>query len=183
MERTRVIEELTKLYVKDIEGCNDVLDSLGYYEQIENFRPPKKLFPWQKREEVNPFESIPLCWQGPFSYGGAMTWVMIAGFCVLDNQLYAEIYNYHSGPPDYMCINIDVVPDAVLYSALLLLQDERNINLAKCRNDLIQWLSELPHSRKESVDFLIARGLSKEDALQILTNLDVYKKINTSKML
>lgn len=171
MERAKIIEELTKLYVKDIEGCNDVLDSLGYYEQIENYRPPKKLFPWQKREEANPFESIPLCWQGPFSFGGAITWVMIAGFCILDSQLYAEIYNYHSGPPDYMSINIDVVPDSVLYSALILLQDERNVKLAKCRNDLIQWLSELPHSKQESVDFLTVRGLSKEEALRIVTNM------------
>lgn len=154
-----------------MEGCNDVLDSFGYYEQIDNYRPPKKMFPWQKKEEANPFESIPLCWQGPFAFGGAMTWVMIAGFGILDSQLYAEIYNYHSGPPDYMNISIDVVPDAVLYSALNLLQDERNVNLAKSRNDLIQWLSELPHSKKESVYFLTARGLSKEDALRIVTNL------------
>lgn len=104
-----------------------------------------------------------------------MTWVMIAGFGILENQLYAEIYNYHSGPPDYMYINIDSVPDVVLYSALILLQDERNIHLAKCRKDLIQWLSELPHSKKESVGFLARRGLSQEDALQIVTNLgEIY---------
>lgn len=100
-----------------------------------------------------------------------MTWVMIAGFGILENQLNAEIYNYHSGPPDYMYINIDSVPDVVLSSALILLKDERNIHLAKCRNDLIQWLSELPHSKKESVDFLIGRGLSKEDAIQMMENL------------
>ena len=171
MERTKIIEELTKLYINDSEGCNDVLDSLGYYEKIENYQPSKRLFPWKKQEDGEPFESIPLCWKGPFSFGGAMTWLMIAGFSILDGQLYAEIYNYHSGPPDYMGINIDVVPDKVLYSALSFLHDERIIKLAQCRNELIQWLSELPHSKKESVGFLVERGLSQEDALQIVTNL------------
>lgn len=174
MDRINIIDELTNLYIKDAESCNDILDSLGYYEQLENYRPSKKLFPWEKKENANPFESIPLCWQGPFSFGGTMTWVMIAGFGILENQLYAEIYNYHSGPPDYMYINIDSVPDVVLSSALILLQDERNIHLAKCRKDLIQWLSELPHSKKESVDFLIGRGLSKEDAIQIVENLSEF---------
>lgn len=171
MDRINIIDELTNLYIKDAESCNDVLDSLGYYEQLDNYLPSKKLFPWKKKENANPFESIPLCWQGPFSFGGTMTWVMIAGFDILENQLYAEIYNYHSGPPDYMYINIDSVPDVVLSSALILMQDERNIHLAKCRKNLIQWLSELPHSKKESVGFLARRGLSQEDALQIVTNL------------
>lgn len=50
MDRRAIIDELTNLYIKDAEGCNDVLDSLCYYEQIENYRPPKKMFPWQKRK-------------------------------------------------------------------------------------------------------------------------------------
>lgn len=165
MDRDKIIEELTQLYVKDTEGCNDILDSLGYYELIEKWSHKNR------RQAESPFETIPLCWQGPFSFDGSVTWVMIAEFGIIDNQLYAEIYNYHSGSPDYMGIKIDVVPDTVLYSTLNLLQDERNINLAKCRNDLIQWLSELPHSKKESVDFLTDRGLPKEDARQIVTNL------------
>ena len=50
MDRINIIDELTNLYIKYAESCNDVLDSLGYYEQLENYRPSKKLFPWKKRK-------------------------------------------------------------------------------------------------------------------------------------
>ncbi len=118
IDREIIVEEITNLYKTSKEKCDKILDDAGYYEQIVNYRPPRKWFDFKKRIEENPFKSIPLCWQGPFSYGSATTWVMIGEFVVEEDELYAGVYNFHSGPPDYMFLSSEIIPDNVLSNAL-----------------------------------------------------------------
>ena len=119
IDRELIIEEIKNLYKTSKEKCDKILDDAGFYEYIENYyRSPRNWLKFGERSDEDPFESIPLCWQGPFSYGGSTTWVMIGEFVVEEDTLFAGIYNYHSGPPDYMFISLEVIPDNVLSNAL-----------------------------------------------------------------
>ena len=167
MTKTVIIDKLTRLALAQIEKCNSIIECLGYYEQLEDYKPSKIWLPWKKNVNCSPFESIPLCWEGPFSYGGSITWVMIAGLCLEVGELYAEIYNYHSLPPDFGAVPIEMVPSDVLQYLLDAINNERNRYLATCYDDAIQWLSELPHSQREIKTFLLGKGQNDREVLHI----------------
>ncbi len=112
--RNRIIEGIKTLYLKDEKKCNQILDNEGCYDIIlEWLRTNKK---------GNPFETIPLCWEGPYSYNNSNTWVLLSEFVIEDGILFIGYHNYHSGPPDYGYMSLETVPDSVLAYALYLIK-------------------------------------------------------------
>lgn len=182
MERDVMIDYIKSQYL-DLgeELCNDYIEDLSYYEEIESAFTQKSNSWFKNEAMINPFDVIPLCWQGPYSYDSSIDWLMIGGFTIENDILYVEIYNYHTGPPDYMTIGIDMVPDEVLIAVVTILQvmkKEREGERARARDldfyidETIKWLLELPHTKKETILFLLSKGLSECEVKQVLQHVE-----------
>ena len=112
--RIKIINEIKALYQNNKEKCNQILDKEGYYDII---------FEWPRtKKKGNSFETIPLCWKGPYSYYNSNTWVLLSEFVIKDDVLFVGYYNYHSGPPDYGYMSLESVPNSVLAHALYLIK-------------------------------------------------------------
>ena len=122
MQAKQIIDEIKKLYFnngKDI--CDEIIDEKGFYDYTYDTCSKKGAPPFDVV-----FKDIPISWSVQNSY-----WVLLGGFSIVDNTLFAEIFDYRTGPPDYKITNADSVPDSVLLNALSILNEGLNKNVQK----------------------------------------------------
>lgn len=105
----KVKDRIYKLYTENL--YNHIIEQTGYGDLIDF--------------QGMCIENVPLCWKGP-DYNGWLdeTWFLLEGFCIENDILYAQVSNYHSGPPDFEWLDIECVPDGILEYVLKLFKEK-----------------------------------------------------------
>lgn len=95
---------LLSLYKNNCEECNQIIDSLGYYEATRTV-------------DVTTL---------PFSFEIDGHWYLLDGFGFNENEeFYALVADLHTGPPDLLEVDATAIPDNIVIEVLSVLQ--RNI--------------------------------------------------------
>jgi len=94
------LDTLRQLYLENNDRCNNIIESLGYYEAIRTSSP----------------KDIPLC----FIMNG--DWYLLDGFGFHEDYFFAYILDLRTGPPD--CGEVDAValPDTIVEKTLSILK-------------------------------------------------------------
>ena len=97
------LNHIRQLYKERCDDCNEIIESLGYYEATRNLSP----------------QDIPLC----FTFNGY--WLLLEGFGFdKKGYLVAHISDLRSGPPDYGEMDALAVPDYILERIISILDNE-----------------------------------------------------------
>ena len=108
----KVKDRIYKLYTENPGFYNHIIEQIGYGDLIDFHGMC--------------IENVPLCWKGP-DYDGWSdeTWFLLEGFCIENDILYAQVSNYHSGPPDFEWLDIECVPNGILEYVLKLFKEKK----------------------------------------------------------
>lgn len=110
----KVKDRIYKLYTENPGFYNHIIEQIGYGDLIDFHGMC--------------IENVPLCWKGP-DYDGWLdeTWFLLEGFCIENDILYAQVSNYHSGPPDFEWLDIECVPNGILEYVLKLFKEKNKM--------------------------------------------------------
>ena len=110
--------QILKSRVSDILALYD-----KYRQKIENYFEESKVIEEVdeliRQSKYDKLSDYDILWTAPDPWGcsyNKKTLLMLDGFELDKNQIFAKVYNFHSGPPDYGSIDIALVPDYVIYS-------------------------------------------------------------------
>lgn len=95
------LNALRLLYKERGKECEDIIDSLGYYEATRNGK----------------FEDIPLCFEINEN------WYLLNGFCLEEDTFLAYICDLRTGPPDCGTIDAIAIPNHILKTVLSILNN------------------------------------------------------------